>query len=62
MITEPVTIGPDQTVKEALEIMATYKISGVPVVDSENKLIGILTNRDLRFLHKRITESLFRSL
>ena len=53
MITEPITIGPNQTVKEALEIMATYKISGVPVVDEDNKLIGILTNRDLRFLHKK---------
>jgi len=53
MITEPITIKPNQTVKEALEIMANYKISGVPVVDSKNKLIGILTNRDLRFLHKK---------
>jgi len=53
MIVEPVTIRPDQTVKEALEIMSTYKISGVPVVDEEGRLIGILTNRDLRFLHKR---------
>jgi len=53
MITEPVTIKPDQSVKEALEIMANFKISGVPVVDDEGKLIGILTNRDLRFLHKK---------
>ena len=53
MITEPITIKPDQTVKEALEIMANYKISGVPVVDDEGKLIGILTNRDLRFLSRR---------
>ncbi|RMA97951.1 IMP dehydrogenase [Hydrogenothermus marinus] len=53
MISEPITIKPTQTVKDALEIMATYKISGVPVVDENNKLIGILTNRDLRFLHKR---------
>ena len=53
MITEPITIKAHQTVKEALEIMATYKISGVPVVDEENKLIGILTNRDLRFIHKK---------
>ncbi len=53
MISEPITIKPDQTVKEALEIMANYKISGVPVVDEKGKLIGILTNRDLRFLHKK---------
>jgi len=43
----------EQEIKEALEIMSSYKISGVPVVDQEGKLIGILTNRDLRFLHKR---------
>ncbi len=53
MIAEPITIKPNQTVKDALEIMANYKISGVPVVDDEGKLIGILTNRDLRFLHKK---------
>ncbi|RUM60586.1 MAG: IMP dehydrogenase [Persephonella sp.] len=53
MITDPITIQPDQTVKEALEIMANYKVSGVPVVDGEGKLIGILTNRDLRFLKKK---------
>jgi len=53
MIVDPITIKPYQTVKEALEIMANFKISGVPVVDEEGKLIGILTNRDLRFLKKR---------
>jgi IMP dehydrogenase/GMP reductase len=53
MITDPVTIRPNQSVKEALEIMSIYKISGVPVVDDENKLVGILTNRDLRFIHKK---------
>jgi len=53
MITDPVTVGPNQLVKEALEIMSIYKISGVPVVDDENKLVGILTNRDLRFIHKK---------
>ncbi len=50
MILDPVTVGPDTTVREALSIMERYKISGVPVVDSEGKLVGILTNRDLRFL------------
>jgi IMP dehydrogenase len=48
MIVDPITIGPDQKVYEALEIMARYNISGVPVV-KKNKLVGILTNRDLRF-------------
>ena len=50
MILDPVTVEPDTTVREALSIMERYKISGVPVVDSEGKLVGILTNRDLRFL------------
>ncbi|HEX8398600.1 MAG TPA: IMP dehydrogenase, partial [Pyrinomonadaceae bacterium] len=49
MIVDPVTIFPDRTVAEALQIMEHYKISGVPVVDSEGHLVGIITNRDLRF-------------
>jgi IMP dehydrogenase len=48
MIVDPVTIGPRQKIAEALEIMAKYKISGVPVTE-DGKLVGILTNRDLRF-------------
>ncbi len=50
MILNPVTVRPEASVKEALEIMERYKISGVPVVDRESKLVGILTNRDLRFI------------
>ncbi|MCS7171144.1 MAG: IMP dehydrogenase [Aquificaceae bacterium] len=50
MIYQPVTVNPNTTVKEALEIMERYKISGVPVVSDGNKLVGILTNRDLRFI------------
>jgi IMP dehydrogenase len=49
MIVDPVTCKPEQTISEALEVMARYKISGVPVVDDKGKLVGILTNRDLRF-------------
>jgi IMP dehydrogenase len=49
MIVDPVTIEPDRLVSDALEIMARYKISGVPVVDSMGLLVGIITNRDLRF-------------
>jgi len=49
MIVEPVTLGPDRQVAEALELMATYHISGVPIVDEGGRLVGILTNRDLRF-------------
>lgn len=49
MITNPITIGPDKKVSDALELMKKFRISGVPVVDSKGKLLGILTNRDLRF-------------
>jgi len=49
MIVDPVTIHPDQLVRDALEVMASYKVSGLPVVDREGQLKGILTNRDLRF-------------
>jgi IMP dehydrogenase len=49
MIVDPVTCRPEQSIAEALAIMARYKISGVPVVDATGKLRGILTNRDLRF-------------
>ncbi|HQL90378.1 MAG TPA: IMP dehydrogenase [Syntrophales bacterium] len=48
MIVDPITIGPEQKVKDALELMSRYKISGVPVVQGR-RLVGILTNRDLRF-------------
>lgn len=48
MISNPITIHPEQNLHEVLEIMAQYKISGLPVT-VENKLVGILTNRDLRF-------------
>ena len=49
MIIDPITIKPSQTLQDAEDIMASYKISGVPVVDDNNILVGILTNRDMRF-------------
>jgi IMP dehydrogenase len=49
MIVEPVTLPPDVPVSQALELMATYHISGVPITSSDGTLVGILTNRDLRF-------------
>ncbi len=49
MIVEPVTLRVGNTVAEALELMATYRISGVPITDDDGVLVGILTNRDLRF-------------
>src|SRR6266487_142272 len=49
MIVEPVTLPRQALVSDALELMATYHISGVPITDDEGILVGILTNRDLRF-------------
>ena len=49
MIVEPVTLPPDALVSEALALMAHYRISGVPITDADGILVGILTNRDLRF-------------
>lgn len=49
MILNPITLTPDRKVREALELMSYYKISGIPIVDTSGKLVGILTNRDLRF-------------
>lgn len=49
MIIDPITIKPEQTLQDAEDIMASYKISGVPVVDDNGILVGILTNRDMRF-------------
>ncbi len=58
MIVDPVTIHPDQKVEEVLDIMARYRISGLPVVRNE-QLVGIVTNRDLRFeteMEKRVSD------
>jgi IMP dehydrogenase len=49
MIYDPVTISVNAIVKDALDIMAEYHIGGIPVVDDDKKLVGIVTNRDLRF-------------
>ena len=50
IIIDPIFIGPNATVGEADALMAEYRISGVPVVDSDQTLIGIITNRDMRFI------------
>lgn len=49
MITDPATITADKTIGDALEMMRMNKIGGIPVIDQENNLVGIVTNRDLRF-------------
>ncbi len=49
MIIDPITLNKEALVQDALNIMSEYKIGGIPVVDKDNKLVGIVTNRDLRF-------------
>ena len=49
MVVNPITIRPDQTLADATELMARHRISGIPVVEASGKLVGILTNRDVRF-------------
>ena len=63
MIIDPVTLTADAKVSDALALMRKYKIGGIPIIDSQNVLIGILTNRDLRFetkLNKPITKLMTR--
>jgi IMP dehydrogenase len=50
MIVEPVTLGPDNPVRDAQAVMERYHISGVPITEPDGRLVGILTNRDLRFI------------
>lgn len=49
MITNPITLRPDNTIQEALQLVKEKGISGLPIIDEQGKLVGILTNRDLRF-------------
>lgn len=59
MIIDPVTLSPDCSVRDALDLMARYRIGGIPIINDNNILVGILTNRDLRFeanLDKSISE------
>ena len=50
MVTDPVTVGPDATLAELDALCGMYRVSGLPVVDDERRLLGIITNRDLRFV------------
>ncbi len=56
MIVKPVTVKPEQTIAEAEALMRKYKISGLPVVNDEGKLVGIITNRDIRFVKNYSTK------
>jgi IMP dehydrogenase len=61
VITDPFFLSPEHLVEDALELMSRYRISGVPIVDGDRKLIGIITNRDVRFetdLKKKINEAM----
>src|ERR671910_285737 len=49
MVVNPITMTPDETLADALELMARHKISGIPVTEKDGRLVGILTNRDVRF-------------
>src|SRR6188472_3402606 len=49
MILNPITLSPDATLREAVSLMTRFKISGVPVVNDDGRLVGIITNRDLQF-------------
>ncbi len=62
MIEDPVTLTADARVYDALELMAKYKVSGVPIVDAAGHLVGLLTNRDLRFVddHDQPIEAVMR--
>jgi IMP dehydrogenase len=65
IVVDPVTIGPDRRIEEAIEIMRRHRISGLPVVDGEGRPAGILTNRDVRFernLTQRVGDVMTREL
>lgn len=63
MIFDPITISKEKTVRDAIGLMKTYKIGGIPVIDSKGCLVGIVTNRDLRFennMNKLVSEVMTR--
>lgn len=63
MIMEPVTLGADAVLREAVNLMRDHKIGGIPVVNEKNQLVGIITNRDLRFekdLDKKVSDVMTR--
>ena len=63
MILNPITLGPDRPLREAYALMRRFKISGVPIVDGQGRLVGIITNRDLQFernLDRPIREAMTR--
>ena len=61
VITDPFYLGPDNTLQEAEDLMHKYRISGVPIVDTEGKLVGIITNRDLKF-QEDLTRKIYQNM
>ena len=65
MVVNPITIGPDATLADVLSLKERHRISGIPVVDESGKLVGIITNRDVRFatdLNQKVGELMTRKL
>jgi IMP dehydrogenase len=65
IVVDPVTIGPERSVREAIDLLRAHRISGLPVVDGERRPVGILTNRDLRFernLDQKVGDVMTRQL
>jgi IMP dehydrogenase len=65
MIVDPITMRPSERIAEAIAVMKKYRISGVPITDENNRLVGILTSRDIRFekrLHLTISEVMTKKL
>jgi len=63
MVVNPITMTPDQTLADALELMARHRISGIPITEKDGRLVGILTNRDVRFAEnprQRVAELMTR--
>src|SRR5690606_32352435 len=65
MVVDPVTIGPDQVLRDALDLLRANRITGAPVVDEGGRPLGILTNRDVRFarqLDQKVGDLMTRAL
>src|SRR3990170_1828578 len=62
MIRDPITLHPENTVGDALNIMRKYSVSGIPIIDENHKLVGIITNRDLRFEPNKKLKKFLRNI
>src|SRR3990170_4155189 len=62
IIRDPITLHPENTVGDALNIMRKYSVSGIPIIDENHKLVGIITNRDLRFEPNKKLKKFLRNI